>query len=64
MMSQGEVKKLLELKNDWMSVKDIADVLKQGKGSVQNNLTKLEEQGEVTKYERTAFCGGNLWKIR
>jgi predicted transcriptional regulator len=63
-MGQGEVKELLELKEDWMSVQDIADALKQGRGSVSNNLKRLEEQGEATKYERSPCYGGNLWRIK
>ena len=63
-MGQGEVKELLELKDDWMSVQEIAKVLKQGRGSVSNNLRRLEEQGEATKYERSSVEGGHLWKIK
>jgi len=63
MMGQKEVRDLLKKKDTWMSVQDIADILQQGKGSINSNLKRLEKQGDVVRYERNPFFGGNLWKI-
>ncbi len=48
-MTQGEVLKILEKSDKWMSVADIRKKLKKGRGCIGANLTRLFNQGFVVR---------------
>jgi len=61
-MTQSEVLKLLSKKREFMSVKEMAKELRQGEGSIRNNLGCLIRQKLV--YSKKILSINGWWVTR
>ena len=63
-MSQNEVMKLLRKSKKKLFAKEIAKKLNKARSSINRNLKKLYEQGEVKRFEDRTYLDGKKYKIK
>ena len=65
-MGQQEIQKILR-KGNWLSIKEISEILNQGVSSVTANLLRMYENGDVIRKREkigNSFRSHYLYKLR
>ncbi len=63
-MSQADVIRILKKKRRWMTIKEVAKILKYNPSNINVSLLKLYEQGEIFRRERKNTIGHSPYEYK